>query len=149
MSPICLQISNFRPEIFAFSDLLFLHNLLEAQIQNLWISTSIKSPRCAKHTIRCASKNEYGSSKFQIKLWNERRVMFKTVRKPNESELFWIPIVPKCATILGACLTSRGPFPRSFSLRGVSLIEGSGVPPCRPSAPELEFGAIFGAPVWH
>ena len=40
----------------------FIQNPSEAQIRNLWISVSIKSPRCAKHTIRCASKSEYGSS---------------------------------------------------------------------------------------
>ena len=44
-----------------------------------------KTPGSAKHTVRRASKSEYGLPKFQNKLWNESRVMPKSVRTPDES----------------------------------------------------------------
>ncbi len=64
---------------------------------NLWISASSKTPRSAKHTVRCTSKNEYVSWKFQIKLWNERRVR----PKPFEDLMnFGIQWVPKISALL-------------------------------------------------
>ncbi len=57
----------------------------ETYFRNLWISASSTTPRSAKHTIRCASKSEYGLPEFQNKLWSESRVMPKNVRKHNES----------------------------------------------------------------
>ena len=50
-----------------------------ARFHIFWISSSSKTSRSAKHTIRCASKSEYGLPKFQNKLWSESRVMPKTV----------------------------------------------------------------------
>ena len=76
------ELIHYETQMLLIRGLGFGGVLVLAKFISRILSTPVKSPRPAKHTIGCASKSEYRISEFHIQPWSERRAMAKTVAKP-------------------------------------------------------------------